>query len=284
MTLLRVLWRFHIRVLVALVCACMLVHTGQAEENVRLGHLDASRILFFGNSITYHPTKTSIGWNGDWGMAASDADHDYVHLVAGDIATVAGATPSIMATYNLDWEQNYIAYDYGKSTFQSQLAFSPSIVVVAIGENVDVAALNTTASQASFTTAFGNLLTQFKNNGNPTIFVRSEFWANSTKDDLLKQATAAAGAIFVDQSTLGDNSLNYAYSDPTNPWYGNATINTHPGDAGMKAIADSLFGAMVAHSAPEPGTLGLLIMTGPFLAGLTWRHWRRSRIRGVPLA
>jgi alpha-galactosidase len=266
-----------------MVCLSLLTGSSRADDAVWLGHLDASRILFFGNSITYHPTKTSIGWTGDWGMAATDANHDYVHLVAGDVAREAGATPSIMATYNVDWEQNYSGYNYGASGFQAQLAFSPTIVVVAIGENVDAAPLSAPEAQTAFATAFKSLLTQFKNHGDPTIFVRSEFWANPIKDGVLEQVAADAGAIFVDQSTLGADALNYAYSEPTNPWRTNGMINSHPGDVGMQAIADSLFGAMVAHSAPEPGTLALLGMAGPFVAGLVWRH-RHPRMRKDPSA
>jgi len=41
----------------------------------------ARKVLFFGNSITRHAPKADIGWTGDWGMAASSRDKDYVHLV-----------------------------------------------------------------------------------------------------------------------------------------------------------------------------------------------------------
>ena len=39
----------------------------------------------------------------------------------------------------------------------------------------------------------------------------------------------------------------------------------------MKAIADSLFGAMVAHSAPEPGSVTLLIIGLCSLLAYPWR-------------
>ena len=39
------------------------------------------KILIMENSITYHGKKTEIGWNGNWGMAASKAENDYVHIL-----------------------------------------------------------------------------------------------------------------------------------------------------------------------------------------------------------
>ena len=34
---------------------------------VEWGTMKADRILFLGNSITYHPSLPSINWYGDWG-------------------------------------------------------------------------------------------------------------------------------------------------------------------------------------------------------------------------
>ena len=51
------------------------------------------RILFLGNSITLHGPKADIGWTGNWGMAASAEDKDYVHLVSGALARHTGSTP-----------------------------------------------------------------------------------------------------------------------------------------------------------------------------------------------
>ena len=43
------------------------------------------KILFVGNSISRHAPKPDMGWYGDWGMAASEAEKDYLHLIVAKI-------------------------------------------------------------------------------------------------------------------------------------------------------------------------------------------------------
>lgn len=55
-----------------------------------------SRILFVGNSITYHETNIEkYNWPGAWGMAASSADRDYVHQVWAGVAAQQGNVPDM---------------------------------------------------------------------------------------------------------------------------------------------------------------------------------------------
>ena len=39
------------------------------------------KVMFVGNSITLHGVLPSIGWNNEWGMAASAKENDYVHII-----------------------------------------------------------------------------------------------------------------------------------------------------------------------------------------------------------
>lgn len=85
------------------------------------------------------------------------------------------------------------------------------------------------------------LLTDLKHAGNPSIIVRSSFWSNKTKDEILRQACEAAGGVFVDISGLSTDESHYARSERR---YAHKGVAAHPGDKGMQAIADALLAAI----------------------------------------
>ena len=84
-----------------------------------------------------------------------------------------------------------------------------------------------------------------KNSGQPTIFVRSCFWPDPTKDAVMKQAADAVGSVFVDIGSLGQDPSNAARSERS---FTHGGVAGHPGDKGMKAIADALLKAITAGS------------------------------------
>ncbi len=73
-------------------CLALLVHFGPTEVlgQQTFGALKANRILFLGNSLTLHGPKPEIQWTGNWGMAASAQDKDYVHLLTAAINARTG--------------------------------------------------------------------------------------------------------------------------------------------------------------------------------------------------
>jgi lysophospholipase L1-like esterase len=192
------------------------------------------KILFVGNSLTSHGPKADIDWHGDWGMAATSADKDYVHVVTKALAAKQGATPVIMVKNVADFERNHVGYDIA-GKFADAAGFKADLVILCIGENV--AALKTAEAQAKYQEQVTALLKTLKSNPQAQIIVRSSFWANTAKDTAMRQACEAVGGTFVDISALSKDEKNYARSERP---YKHAGVANHPGDRGMAAIAEEI--------------------------------------------
>ncbi len=198
----------------------------------------ADRVLFLGNSITWHPAAEKIGWTTEWGMAASAKEKDYVHLVASGLADLTGKKPEIQAVNIADFERGLSSYDI-EVKLKKSFDFQPTLVVVAIGENVAV--LKTDEAKTQFQTSFAKLLTAIHSHGKPTLVVRSCFWADTAKDGIMREACVAAGGIFVDIGELGKDKTNFASSERK---FSHDGVGGHPGDKGMKGIADAILKAV----------------------------------------
>ena len=196
------------------------------------------RILFLGNSITLHAPAPEIGWTGNWGMAASAEEKDCVHLVTGALAESTGMRPEVRVRNIADFERGLADYDPAK-TLASELTFGPQLVIVAIGENVPDP--DNDAAQRVFAAAMDRLLGALRAAGKPDIVVRSCFWPHAVKDRLLCEAAERARVAFVDISAIGRDPANAARSERQ---IAHAGVAAHPGDRGMKAIADALVSAI----------------------------------------
>ena len=192
------------------------------------------RILFLGNSLTLHGPSVAIEWSGNWGMAATALDKDYVHLVVQSLSKTAGTAPEIMIRNVVELERQFATYDV-ETKLKEPIEFGADLVILAIGENVP--ALNSDEAKAGFKTSVTKLLAGLKAKSHPTIVVRSCFWANPAKDQILKQVCQEAGGIFVDISQLGKDESNFARSE--RPFKSKSVAN-HPGDKGMQAIANAI--------------------------------------------
>ncbi len=215
------------------------------EKGLQIGKLRVGKVLFLGNSITLHGPAPKIGWTGNWGMAASAEDKDFVHVLTSHIAKAAGGKPQIKVKNIADFERNLTAYKL-PDELREELAFEADIIVIALGENA--ASPKTDEAKAEFESAFTNLFAELKKHGQPTIFVRSQFWQDADKDKLMKKTCEAAGGTFLDISKLGFDEANYARAERKIDHVG---VAGHPGDKGMQALADALWQAIQKQSAIE---------------------------------
>ena len=196
------------------------------------------KILFVGNSITKHGPKADIDWHGNWGMAATAEDKDYVHLVTKSLSAKHGAQPEILVKNVADFERAHVGYDIA-GKFADAAAFKADLIILCIGENV--AALKTPEAQADYQAQVTALLKAIKTNPKAAIIVRSSFWPSETKDSAMRQACEAVGGTFVDIGALSKDEQNYARSERP---YKHAGVANHPGDRGMAAIAEAIVKAV----------------------------------------
>jgi hypothetical protein len=208
-----------------------------AEPEVKVAAI--RRILFLGNSITLHGPRPDIGWTGNWGMAASSEDKDYVHLVTSALARNIGSRPEIMVRNIADFERNFPTYDVDLH-LKDLFAFDPDLVVLAIGENVP--ALGSEDAKAKFKAGVMNILRCALAKRRPMVMVRSCFWPDAAKDQVLQQACQEAGGLFVDAGPLGREPANAARAERP---FKHDGVAGHPGDKGMKALADAIVQAVL---------------------------------------
>lgn len=210
-----------------------------AEDNVPVGKLQVRKVLFLGNSITLHGPAPQIGWAGNWGMAASREELDYVHRLLKSIGQHTASEPKSMVRNIADFERGLEQFAIAE-TLKDELEFAADLVVIAIGENAS--ALGTDEAKTRYAKAFASLLTEIGKHGQPTILVRSCFWADGAKDQIMQQACQDAKVVWVDMSDLGGDDKNSARSERT---IEHAGVAGHPGDRGMQMIADRLWKAIV---------------------------------------
>ena len=203
------------------------------------------KILFLGNSITRHGPAPKIGWSGDWGMAASAKEKDFVHIVMRSVADATGAVPEAMVENIALFERQYATYDVDKR-LEKALGFRADLVIVAIGENVPK--LDSDQAKAQFEASLMKLLRALTAGGCPTIVVRSCFWPNKAKDQILERACQAVGGTFVGIGNLSKDERNCARSERS---FAHRGVAAHPGDRGMQAIADAILNAIAKQGKGE---------------------------------
>jgi hypothetical protein len=209
-----------------------------ADKDLKVGTLCVGKILFLGNSITLHGPAPEIGWTGNWGMAASAREKDYVHQLLDRISKVSGGMPKSMVRNIADFERQLTDFNI-RDALKEELAFEADVVILAIGENAS--SPKTDEARQRFTDALDDLLAQLHQHGHPKLFVRSQFWPDAEKDRLLKDTCMKAGGVFVNIGKLGSDPANSARSERQ---IEHAGVAGHPGDKGMAAIALELWSAM----------------------------------------
>lgn len=201
----------------------------KSSETSFLGDPNAPlKILILGNSITRHGPAEAIGWHGDWGMAASAPEKDYVHRLH-KMLTENGVDSYMMVRQAAYWERNF------KDTkclleYEEEKAFGANIVIFRLCENVCKEDFDDLKEAAK---AFVSYVAP----EGATVIVTTSFWKSSRLDSALREAAQDLGGICVDIGYTNDSMMAIGKFE-------HHGVSIHPGDEGMEMIAKKIFEAL----------------------------------------
>ena len=189
------------------------------------------KVLIYGNSIALHGRAPKIGWNVEWGMAASAREKDFAHLVVTGLEAKRGERADFRIRNLAVLERNFRANLTDFEDLASDIAYAPDYVVIAIGENVPSLGKADEADYTRFLVSLAKPLVESAKR--PPVVMRSPFWKNAVKAACTATAAKEAGAIYVDAGPLGDHEENMALG-----LFQHQGVARHPGDLGMRRLAD----------------------------------------------
>ncbi len=202
----------------------------QVNEKLQIfeGESGAKRILFLGNSITLHEYAPHIGWHHSWGMAASEREKDYLHLVVKRCEEKFGSVSYCICNVG-KWEQHF-SDERVIEEFAKAKEFGADIVIARLGENVPVEGISGEEFYQSYQ-AFLRYYTQ----GASRVIVTDLFWEHELLDGAIERLCADEGYEFVSIRDLGYDENNKAIGQ-----FENVSVNLHPNDRGMAKIAQRI--------------------------------------------
>lgn len=181
------------------------------------------KVLFVGNSITRHGPKPEIGWENDWGMAATAKENDYVHITIKMLEERYGKVSYFIANCG-EWESNYYKDDI-ICKWQKARDFKADVVVIRIGENMWVA--KEMFEKEPIAPHFAKMIEYFCSNENAKVVLTNLFWRSDVIDSAIAKVEKDKGYTLVELGDLGDCEENKAIGK-----FAYSAVSLHPNDKG----------------------------------------------------
>lgn len=205
----------------------------KSSEYISFENLSSTgiRILFLGNSITRHGIATQIGWNHDWGMAASAKENDYVHQLISQMQC-AGMDPASCICQVSKWEREYSrATEELYKAYEEARNFHADIIIQRFIENCSMEDWDSEIFQKEME----RLLTYVNPSGKAKVIMTTSFW-HHVGDDALREFSKEQKIPLVELGDLGEQDKMKAIGE-----FEHDGVAAHPGDEGMKKIAERIF-------------------------------------------
>ncbi len=204
----------------------------------------AMRVLIIGNSILKNGPLPDIGWAGNWGMAASAPEKDFVHLLMARIEATLGR-PVVFMIHNMAfWENTWsvIRHDIPLVTYARD--FNPDVIVSCISENTGLYDHQVSGYMAKYEDMISLIAGGKSGTRQADVLVRGSFWTINANTDLaLSRVAASRGWPYVSCSDLcTQDNLGWTADYYLGPGEVQPSVLNHPNDRGMQAITDRIWG------------------------------------------
>jgi hypothetical protein len=187
-------------------------------------------VVILGNSIVRHQPKPEIGWYGDWGMAATVKDSDFVHLLIRDIHLKDNSV--VVKFKNIaDFERGFLSY----SLSNLDSLRNPDILLVKISENVDYKY----AVNNNFILYYDKLIKYLAPTNHTTKVIVDGFWKNDI-NAMIKKYALDNNYPFITTTELSKDLTNTADGK-----FQNGAVAAHPSDKGMRMIEQRIWNYIV---------------------------------------
>ena len=223
--------RRRFKKVVLTVFCTLILSTGSSAFGLGLSDSIPLKVLILGNSITWHGAKPAVGWAGNWGMAASAADKDFVHLLKSRIKGLSPQTAFQSANIADSFERKF--WRYNADDFKRFSDWNPDLIVLEIGENI-----NDTLAVKNLLGEHLERFTADLSAGKPAkICLVGSFWPNQHIDKIMKATAIRNNWLYVDlQGLYTDRNENTAIQQ-----YQNKGVGMHPSDIGMENITNRIW-------------------------------------------
>lgn len=200
------------------------------------------------NGFNYLAIGNSIALSGGlWnrGMAASDIEHDYFHIVSSYIKARNDEFMGLVHNFSV-WER----YGYRDETLpylDHYLSPKLDLITIQLAENaVDL---------TTYEEDYESLINYIKGKApKARILVIGDFWTRDNRNDLKIKAVNATGVEFISLEGIADNNDYYCgmgtvifRKDGKKHIVEHRGVAIHPGDKGMQAIANRIILALQQH-------------------------------------
>lgn len=185
------------------------------------------KIAFIGNSITRHGPAPALGWQGDWGMAASCREKDYVHRVLDGLWDQGLPVRGCICNAS-QWERGYDR-GFDLSFFDPVRAFQPDILVMRVVENCPIGDFQPKAFEEAYKSLIGYIKT-----ARTKVILTTSFWRHPG-DGAIQAVAGKFEYPCIYLGELGEQDTMKAVGK-----FDHTGVAAHPGDAGMAYIAHAI--------------------------------------------